>query len=128
MYTGMCAGLLVATYITVEAPVSGMSMNPARSFGSAFFAGNWTALWIYFTAPVLGMLAAAQLYLARRGPQGVACAKLHHQNPKRCIFCEYRGAPDPGGPPAGNQTTSPDIIGRIVRAPFRSATGQGDRG
>ena len=120
MYTGLCAGLLVATYITVEAPVSGMSMNPARSFGSAFFAGNWTALWIYFTAPLLGMLAAAQLYLARRGPQGVACAKLHHQNSKRCIFCEYHGG--------GNHSPSPDIIGPIVRAPFRSATGQGDRG
>ena len=119
-YTGVCAGLLVAAYITVEAPVSGMSMNPARTFGSAFFAGNWTALWIYFTAPLLGMLAAAQLYLARHGRQGVACAKLHHQNSKRCIFCEYHGA-------AGNHSPSLDIIGRIVRAPFGSATGQGDR-
>ena len=69
-----------------------MSMNPARTFGSAFFAGDWTALWIYFTAPLLGMLAAAQLYLARRGRQAVACAKLHHQNSKRCIFCEYQAA------------------------------------
>ena len=102
-YTGICAGLLVAIYITVEAPLSGMSMNPARTFGSAFFAGNWTALWIYFTAPLLGMLAAAQLYLARRGPQGVACAKLHHQNSKRCIFCEYHG----GRSGAGAQGTNP---------------------
>ena len=89
-YTGLCAGLLVAGYITFEAPLSGMSMNPARTFGSAFFAGNWTAIWIYFTAPPLGMLAAAQLYLARRGRQAVACAKLHHQNSTRCIFCEYQ--------------------------------------
>ena len=89
-YTGVCAGLLVASYITFEAPLSGMSMNPARTFGSALFAGNWTALWIYFTAPLLGMLAAAQLYLVRRGRQAVACAKLHHQNTKRCIFCEYQ--------------------------------------
>ncbi|MFL5274104.1 MAG: MIP/aquaporin family protein, partial [Anaeromyxobacteraceae bacterium] len=37
--TGLCAGALVALYITVEAPISGMSMNPARSFGSAAFAG-----------------------------------------------------------------------------------------
>jgi aquaporin Z len=91
-YTGLCAGLLVAGYITFEAPLSGMSMNPARTFGSAFFGGNWTAIWIYFTAPPLGMLAAAELYLARRGEYGVACAKLHHQNSKRCIFCEYRAA------------------------------------
>jgi len=92
MYTGVCAGLLVAAYITIEAPVSGMSMNPARTFGSAFFAGDWTALWIYFTAPLLGMLAAAQIHLARHGRRGVFCAKLDHQNSKRCIFCEFHGA------------------------------------
>src|SRR2546427_11995413 len=91
-YTGVCAGLLVAAYITFEAPLSGMSMNPARTFGSALFGQDWNAIWIYFTAPPLGMLTAAQLYLARRGRQAVACAKLHHQNSKRCIFCEYHGA------------------------------------
>ncbi|MFL5494174.1 MAG: MIP/aquaporin family protein [Gemmatimonadales bacterium] len=91
-YTGLCAGVLVASYITFEAPLSGMSMNPARTFGSAFFGGNWTAIWIYFTAPPLGMLAAAQLYLARRGRQAIACAKLHHRNSKRCIFCEYQAS------------------------------------
>jgi aquaporin Z len=88
--TGLCAGLLVALYITVEAPISGMSMNPARTFGSAAFAQNWTALWIYFVAPPLGMLAAAELYLRRHGPAGVFCAKLHHQNDTRCIFCHAR--------------------------------------
>jgi len=100
-YTGVCAGLLVAGYITFEAPLSGMSMNPARTVGSAVFGQNWTSIWIYFTAPPLGMLAAAQLYLARRGREGVACAKLHHQNSKRCIFCEYHrariAAPAPEG-------------------------------
>jgi aquaporin Z len=91
-YTGLCAGLLVASYITFEAPLSGMSMNPARTFGSAFFNGNWTAIWLYFTAPPLGMLAGAELYLRRRSRPAVACAKLHHQNSKRCIFCEYQAA------------------------------------
>ena len=91
-YTGLCAGVMVACYITFEAPLSGMSMNPARTLGSAFFAGNWTALWLYFTAPPVGMLAAAQLYLAWRGRQAVACAKLDHRNSKRCIFCEYQAA------------------------------------
>ena len=37
--TGLCAGALVATYITIEAPISGMSMNPARSFASAWERG-----------------------------------------------------------------------------------------
>src|SRR5207249_4530206 len=48
-YTGLFAGALVATYITLEAPFSGMSMNPARTFGSAFVGHLWTGLWIYFT-------------------------------------------------------------------------------
>lgn len=89
--TGLCAGLLVAAYITFEAPLSGMSMNPARTFASALGAHQWTALWVYFTAPLLGMLLAAEVYLRRRGPEAVFCAKLHHQNTEPCIFCEYRG-------------------------------------
>jgi aquaporin Z len=94
-YTGLCAGLLVALFITVEAPLSGMSMNPARTLGSALFARNWTALWIYFVAPPAGMLAAAELYVRQRGIGAVFCAKLHHQNGKRCIFCEARRAAVP---------------------------------
>jgi aquaporin Z len=85
--TGLCAGALVATYITFEAPISGMSMNPARSFASAVPAHHWTALWIYFTAPLIGMLSAAEVYLRTRGVGGVGCAKLHHENRQRCIFC-----------------------------------------
>lgn len=88
-FTGIFAGVLVAMYITLEAPLSGMSMNPARTLASAIPAENWTAIWIYFTAPLLGMLMAAEVYLRLRG--AVHCAKLHHHNHKRCIFhCGYR--------------------------------------
>jgi aquaporin Z len=86
-FTGLCGGGLVATYITLEAPISGMSMNPARSFASAVPAQHWTALWIYFTAPLVGMLAAAEVYVRIKGTQSVLCAKLHHENQTRCIFC-----------------------------------------
>ena len=90
--TGLCAGALVAIYITVEAPLSGMSMNPARSLASAVPAAFWMALWVYFTAPVLGMLLAAEGYLRVKGTGAVACAKLHHRNRYRCIFrCAYQG-------------------------------------
>ena len=88
-FTGLCAGILVATYITVEAPLSGMSMNPARSFASAAPAGLWDSLWIYFTAPVLGMQAAAAWYAWRHGIQAVRCAKLLHPREQRCIHCGY---------------------------------------
>ncbi len=90
-YTGVFAGLLVATYITFEAPISGMSMNPARSFGSSLFANSHAGLWIYFTAPIFGMLLAAEAYVRMRGASAVSCAKLHHQNNKRCIHCGYPG-------------------------------------
>lgn len=94
MYTPLFAGALVATYITLESPISGMSMNPARTFGSAFAAHFWTALWIYFVAPPIGMLLASEVYLRVQGAGAVFCAKLHHHNNKRCIFCESRVAND----------------------------------
>jgi aquaporin Z len=90
-YTPLFAGALVATYITLEAPLSGMSMNPARTFGSAVAAQLWTALWVYFTAPPLGMLAAGEVFRWRQGAHAVLCAKLHHHNDQRCIFhCGYQ--------------------------------------
>jgi aquaporin Z len=90
-YTGLFAGLLVATYITIEAPFSGMSMNPARTFGSGFSAEIWSGLWVYLTAPPLAMLTAAEFYLWRKGRMAVKCCKLHHDNDKRCIFCGANG-------------------------------------
>src|SRR5215472_2902146 len=90
-FTGVLAGALVATYITLESPLSGMSMSPARSFASAAPGRLWNSLWIYFTAPPLGMMLAAQLYVWLRGKDAVFCAKLHHHNNKRCIFsCNYQ--------------------------------------
>src|SRR5262249_31921190 len=92
-FIGFAAGALIATYITVEAPLSGMSMNPARTLASALPAAFWMALWIYFTAPGLGMLLAAEGYLHVRGAGAGGCAKLDHRNRYRCIFrCAYGGA------------------------------------
>ena len=89
-YTGLFVGALVATFISVEAPLSGMSMNPARTLASALPAGVWRALWIYFTAPPIGMLLAAEVYLRLKGGHRVFCAKLHHHNKNHCIFrCNF---------------------------------------
>jgi aquaporin Z len=94
-YTGLFAGALIALYITVEAPLSGMSMNPARTVASALPAQVWTDVWIYFLAPPLGMLLAAQTYLLTRGSGTVLCCKLHHDNNSRCIFrCRYHECAD----------------------------------
>ena len=88
-YTGVFCGSLVALFITFEAPLSGMSMNPARSLASAFFPGLWRDLWIYGAAPVLGMLLAAEAVRVARGAARVHCAKLQHSDRHRCIFCGF---------------------------------------
>jgi aquaporin Z len=101
-YTGLVVGLMAAVYFTVEDPLSGMSMNPARSFAQAVVGGTWDGLWVYFAAPPLGMLLAAQLYVRRKGRAAVRCAKMDHDDSTRCIFCEYHAARPPASrPPAG---------------------------
>lgn len=83
-YTPLFAAALVATFIAFEAPFSGMSMNPARTFGSAFVGHTWTAFWIYLAAPVLAMQLAAVIH--RLSGRVTYCAKLYHHNSARCIF------------------------------------------
>jgi aquaporin Z len=56
-------GVLIALFIIVEMPFSGMSMNPARSLAGAAAANQWHQLWIYFVAPIFAMLVAGELYL-----------------------------------------------------------------
>lgn len=85
-YTAYFVGALIASYYIFEAPLSGMSTNPARTFGSALHANYWHALWIYFMAPTLGMFCAAEVFLKVRRGVAPYCAKLHHANDKRCIF------------------------------------------
>lgn len=84
--TPFAVGILVALYITFEAPLSGMSMNPARTFGSAVHARSYRALWVYFTAPPLAMLSAGAVYAAVMGRDHVYCAKLDHRGDEPCIF------------------------------------------
>jgi aquaporin Z len=89
-FTGLFAGALVAIFITFEAPISGMSMNPARTLASGLSAREFQFLWLYFTAPPLGMLLAGQIHRLLRGAQAVYCAKLNHHNHLRCIFrCRF---------------------------------------
>jgi aquaporin Z len=96
-YTPYLVGFLYAIFITLESPVSGMSMNPARSFAPALHSSYWHALWLYFLAPSLGMLMAAEVFLRARGGVPPFCAKLHHANDKRCIF-RHETAPSPAKP------------------------------
>jgi aquaporin Z len=83
-FTPYAAGALVCLFIVVEAPLSGMSMNPARTLASALPTDRWDALWVYFSAPLLGMLASAEVHCRLSGGSG-GCAKLLHRRP--CVFC-----------------------------------------
>jgi aquaporin Z len=67
-WTTYCVGCLIASYILFLAPVSGFSINPARTVASAVFAHVWTALWLYFVAPLAGMLGAAEVYVRLAQP------------------------------------------------------------
>jgi aquaporin Z len=86
-YTGLLAGALVAAFITIEAPLSGMSMNPARTVASALAAHHWMSVWVYFVAPLLGMVAAGELFVRTRGRADIPCGKIMHATP--CLFCDH---------------------------------------
>jgi aquaporin Z len=89
-YTGYLVGILIVLYVLFFAPVSGFSINPARTTGSAVFAHVWTAGWLYFTAPLMGMMSASEIYLRIYGPDGILCAKLHPNTKYPCPFiCHY---------------------------------------
>lgn len=87
-YTGIFAGIVIFAFISLEAPLSGMSINPARSFASAVAAHRWTSFWIYILAPLLGMQLAAVFFAGRRAV--ISCAKLCHSSTQRCIHCGFQ--------------------------------------
>ncbi len=69
--TPFFAGTLLAIYIIFESPISGTSLNPARTFATAVISGNWTGWWIYFVAPPIAMLAAGEVFIRTRLSGGV---------------------------------------------------------
>ncbi|ELS00195.1 MIP/aquaporin family protein [Gloeocapsa sp. PCC 73106] len=84
-YTGYFASILITVYILVAAPISGMSINPARSFASAVPAGIWDFFWIYYFAPPLGMLLAAEIYRRYFPSPKTICCKMCPNNEQTCI-------------------------------------------
>ncbi|MGC8553105.1 MAG: MIP/aquaporin family protein [Phycisphaerae bacterium] len=76
--TGLVCGVLIALFVIFESPLSGFSMNPARTFGSAVVANVWQAWWIYFTAPILGMLMGVETHKQIVEDHRVLCLRLNH--------------------------------------------------
>jgi aquaporin NIP len=68
---GAAAAIAIGGVIGLDAlfggPVTGASMNPARSFGPALVSGTWTDFWVYVAGPVIGAFLGALAYQAVRG-------------------------------------------------------------
>lgn len=83
-YTKLFSGCFVCLYVIFAGPVSGFGMNPARSFASAFPAHIYTSFWIYITAPFIGMLAAAELYLlVKKMGANMSLSGMHMYHPHK---------------------------------------------
>ncbi|HXF56830.1 MAG TPA: MIP family channel protein [Actinomycetota bacterium] len=59
---GLTIGLVLTMDILVGGPLTGASMNPARTFGPALVAGEWGDFWVYVAGPLAGAIIAASLY------------------------------------------------------------------
>ena len=90
-WTGWLLGTLLALYVTFESPLSGMSLNPARTLGTAVAAGSYQGLWVYGLAPPLAMWLAT-----------VAVRRFHHGQPLACAVLAG-GAASPVSPHASSE-------------------------
>ncbi|MBD2435892.1 aquaporin family protein [Nostoc sp. FACHB-110] len=86
-WTPVMVWLLVATMVWLGAPISGTSLNTARSIGPAFVAWSWQNQWVYCLASPLGALIAVGVFqLISMGEREVLTGKLFHVPNYRCIF------------------------------------------
>jgi aquaporin Z len=76
---GANAALAIGGYIILAglwaAPLSGASMNPARSLGPALLGGHWTDAWAYVVGPIVGGLIAVGFAWILRGPHSAAASR-----------------------------------------------------
>jgi aquaporin Z len=89
-FSPILVSLLTLCYFALSPSISGFSVNPARTFSSALFAWIWAGIWIYFSAPCLGTLMSAAIYIKGMGSNRVYCAKVFHDRKSPCPFpCHF---------------------------------------
>jgi aquaporin NIP len=95
---GAAAAIAIGGTVGLDAlvggAVTGASMNPARSFGPALVAVEWTDFWIYLVAPIGGALIGALLYQAVRGAPNPASSS------RRSRQAGSPAGPSAPGPPS----------------------------
>ncbi len=109
---GPIAAIGVGSYIALAglfgAPVSGASMNPARSLGPALVLADWTSWWAYLAGPLIGAGVAVGIAHLLRGPGGGTTGTHAAQGTLGTVWIPGRiGSPDPApghhGPPGSAQ-------------------------
>jgi aquaporin Z len=86
-WTPLMVWILVALMVWLEAPISGTSLNPARSIGPAMVSWVWHDQWIYLLAPLIGaLLAVAAFRLLMSRERDVLTGKLFHVSHYRSVF------------------------------------------
>jgi aquaporin Z len=86
-WTPLMVWILVAVMVWLEAPISGTSLNPARSFGPALVSWTWHDHWLYWVAPPLGaLLAVGAFRFFPMGKRDVLTGKMFHVPHYRSVF------------------------------------------
>jgi aquaporin Z len=131
---GAVAAFGVGGYIALAglfgAPVSGASMNPARSLGPALVTGNWTSWWAYLLGPAIGAIVAVAIAQILRGPGGGLAGTRAAQGTLGTLWLPTRIGDPQLAPerPGGAEPPEPPGAGPVPDGEASAGPSAGDEG